>query len=765
MRKSFKKILALITIGAMTVSLMTGCGSKKQEATIDEAQIEEVTSSISTLMADESFQAKTESEKLEALTDELGKMVEDKKVKEESLVVSEDLGVISYEFADGGVGVITTREFQTSSPEEYVTEMTSIGEYEATGDASEQVTVIMEDKAEKTETAVATVIVEAVEEGAEVKTPEVTEEAAKEATEEVAEEVTEEAAEEATEEEAEEVAIETATEEEVEVAEPTPEVIVTSEPVSPKILVLDGFGSSRDYTYNYLEEVWNNNGISTATVDYDVKVEDLLTISDYNIATFSMHGSYVPLSGNGLTPVLCLSADTISSERSKELANYIANKELYLFNSTSGERFYAVTPLFFANEFESGSLENTYIFSEACEFCGWCPTYGSSSCDRESDTYCSNLRYDFVAALYNAGTPAVVGFHNSVMASYCINFMYGYVNILLNGYTPQIAYAAGLESLGLTDSAVRQSSYYYNEPAAYALLAGKDTAKTLGEEEAVDVNKVKKLAEDPENANIMNADVVKTAASGSLDTETLKEVVSYINAVGYMWWSQVYTSEGTEQPYESLGYSNSGEERRAYAEKWIPIIEYYFANSDDNINKYSYLSVIYYMAGDQGTAYTLHQAANEWLGEFKNPWYYTGSNTYDDYGLVTFDGWLYKEYDEYMNPTYETDKSFISHVFEYTNGELTGYTEYEDLGEGLELVAAYTFDYDEGMIRHVYITDEYGSGDEVATSYRPFNYYGTNIQSPSIWILEEDGSATNVTYDFDSYDLDAKADEVLAGIN
>lgn len=210
--------------------------------------------------------------------------------------------------------------------------------------------------------------------------------------------------------------------------------------------------SFRKPFYEDVEERWDSVGLET-TVVWDTTVEDYKNLSGYKVILFSGHGAYMTYSynGNNKTCSSLLLHQESSVSQNREYSADLSQFRVGLC-SVYGGTMYAILPAFFDYYYDWGDLDGSFVFAENCEFRG---TGGRENAEMPN-------------ALRSASAEAVVGFHNSVMATYSRDLGTYFVDCLIEGMSAGDAYDAALEKHGEDDSDSRSDG----DPA-YPLFAGE----------------------------------------------------------------------------------------------------------------------------------------------------------------------------------------------------------------------------------------------------------------------------------------------------
>ena len=380
---------------------------------------------IEDVVTSEEFKEADEKKRLEIAKDTVEQLVDDKIVKEESVQVIEEEGVVTFQYEGGGSGTIHAADLPQPDKEEV-----SHPEESVIGDTIEK-------QEQKAEEAGATAV------GPQEEIP----------------------------------IVEDTKAEWSKQPEPSIDVVITPKPATMTIRVYNAFEDSeyRNRNYESLVSNWKDEGFSEEQIilDNEVYVEELLEIPNYTLVSFSMHGS-VCCDGNGnVLPVILLMDDKSSAARNKELESYLANYEIAKVYTQHGGA-YAVFPKLFSNHFSKDDLANTIIYSESCMFFGECSL--NKKCNKKSGIYCDSGSVAFADALCDSGCPAVLGFHNSVYADYAIGGLYVFGIAINMGYTPEYAFCAFTDIMGETDRTNVQTGN-----TAYPLLFGKNITCTVSD--------------------------------------------------------------------------------------------------------------------------------------------------------------------------------------------------------------------------------------------------------------------------------------------
>lgn len=226
-------------------------------------------------------------------------------------------------------------------------------------------------------------------------------------------------------------------------------MIIIDDPDAPttkyqgyNMAIFNAFDPDRDDYYNDLVKRLRKHKLS---VDYydNVKVETVKNkLTNHDIVVLSGHGSY--LTGNISTFNLHdhLATSTLDSTTYQD--DLLNGRLIH-----HGNGFYSITAEFINFYFGTRALDNTYIFSESCEF------FGNTT---------TGLNNDFADAYTSRSAEAVVGFENSVEMNYSREFMEFYCDKLLMGKTTQESFDAATSELGNDDSSYRSSGTVFGIP-------------------------------------------------------------------------------------------------------------------------------------------------------------------------------------------------------------------------------------------------------------------------------------------------------------
>ncbi|MBR6096623.1 MAG: InlB B-repeat-containing protein [Oscillospiraceae bacterium] len=183
--------------------------------------------------------------------------------------------------------------------------------------------------------------------------------------------------------------------------------------------------------YETLRNKWDAATLTT-TLDTDVTVNDFKNFGSYNVVVIATHGgTYAWFDNEGnyhQSPSICL------TEPSTDNSLYDLELKEGMIVAVNGR--YRILPKFFEEYYEGEALEDTFVFSECCEFFG---AGGGATENRD---------FSMANALRVHGAKAVVGFHNSVFADYSRELMEEYVQGLIDGHNSQEAYDAAVQTMG-----------------------------------------------------------------------------------------------------------------------------------------------------------------------------------------------------------------------------------------------------------------------------------------------------------------------------
>lgn len=230
--------------------------------------------------------------------------------------------------------------------------------------------------------------------------------------------------------------------------------------------------SSRYPNYAYMQNYWTSVGLDTK-LDTTVTVSDLRRMGDYDLCVLSTHGAYYTYEYGWLQkkeatePVLLLTEESTFWNDLRYGMDLLGHRVIKVNGA------YAVTPGFFAANYRKGSLNDTIILSETCEF------YGKSG----------HLDKSIAEALVNAGAEAVVGYVNNVYSVYSRSMMWAMVNRMLEGDTVGEAMAFALDQFG-EDDIVWYNAQGGRRPhavASFPIITGEADArlKALGGQQSI----------------------------------------------------------------------------------------------------------------------------------------------------------------------------------------------------------------------------------------------------------------------------------------
>ena len=424
MRKRIISIALVITMiaGLMTV---TGCRGKIARKTVALTVLEKVDEELEEIVLSDTFQIADTKERLEIAVETVEQLIIDKLIKKDSVQVLEEEGAVVFEYEGGGTGTIHAGELSepTDSKLPEVPERPEI----------EDAVVKQEEQAQES----GKDVIEADEQ------------------------------------------IPTVDDKEGEWSkqpDPVVDAVIAPRPAKLSIRVYNAFEdiASRNNNYDILTASWLNVGLTQdqINVDNEVYVEELLTITDYSMVSFSMHGSVSCDELGNIVPTLLLLDDKATYNRNSELCDYLYKHEVAKVYTSEG-LCYSVNPTFFQNNLSDNALSHTIVYSESCEFFGKCM---GTVCDRYAGRYCDGIDLSFGAVFYGKNCPAIMGFHNSVWSDYALEGLCIYGATLNMGYTPEYAYGVFVKKRGLTDTINDETGL-----TAYPILVGKNITCTVAD--------------------------------------------------------------------------------------------------------------------------------------------------------------------------------------------------------------------------------------------------------------------------------------------
>ena len=230
--------------------------------------------------------------------------------------------------------------------------------------------------------------------------------------------------------------------------------------------------SSRYPNYAYMQNYWTSVGLDTK-LDTTVTVSDLRRMGDYDLCVLSTHGAYYTYEYGWLQKKQATEPVLLLTEESTFWNDLRYGMDLLGHRVIKVNGAYAVTPGFFAANYRKGSLNDTIILSETCEF------YGKSG----------HLDKSIAEALVNAGAEAVVGYVNNVYSVYSRSMMWAMVNRMLEGDTVGEAMAFALDQFG-EDDIVWYNAQGGRRPhavASFPIITGEADArlKALGGQQSI----------------------------------------------------------------------------------------------------------------------------------------------------------------------------------------------------------------------------------------------------------------------------------------
>ncbi len=497
-----RRIWTLLVVATLGLGLFSGCGTGTSGANVNLKNMQKADKIIMEALSSDAYKMASEDELLEKAKSTVEQLVEEKLVVEESVKVIEETGSVSFQYVGGGTATIQTKPLQEEVTEEVVT-APSVSEIE----------VIVAEEATKAEQTGAPV----------VETPEELP-------------VTSDPSASWSKQE-----------------EPVIDVVYEPSEDEEKVTAFSVrvYNAFEDYNwrnanYTALLDDWVACGLANVTYDDEVHVEELLSIADYSMVSFSMHGTLTYTMTSGVTPVIVLLDDVASNERDKELQSYLAKNEVVKLYHADGA-CYAITPSFFAGNLAAESLSNTIVYSESCDFLGECHY---EVCDRASGVYCSTGTSSYPDALCGLGALSVMGFHNSVNNVYAVAGLDVVGQLVYLGYTPEVAYVAFTDWYGLTDDEFLMRNYGTHKDGvpAYLLLYGN-------------------------NITCTSQDLLKPVEGEVVEPETVEEQEQKDNAIST---GRMTRDEQVAFVSESMGWDICTEEQFAvFAQCGIPEEKHY----------------------------------------------------------------------------------------------------------------------------------------------------------------------------------------------
>ncbi|MBO4687438.1 MAG: hypothetical protein J5636_02910 [Clostridiales bacterium] len=200
------------------------------------------------------------------------------------------------------------------------------------------------------------------------------------------------------------------------------------------ILILDGMADPAEKSDMYLLDVfedmgttWSEQGVDTR-LDLTVSLEDLMSLKDYDVVLFFLHGTYMNFKNQGKVPMMRL-AQKAETGMNRNYSTDLLNGRIAVVNGG-----YAITADFLTERYgtEDQPLEGTIFFFGSCLQMGLDDEYSEAWADARA----------------KIGVPALVAFHNEVGKSYASGLAREFVDQLLSGRTAKEAYNMALSSLG-----------------------------------------------------------------------------------------------------------------------------------------------------------------------------------------------------------------------------------------------------------------------------------------------------------------------------
>ena len=390
--------------------------------------------------------------------------------------------------------------------------------------------------------------------------------------------------------------------------------------------------------YQNLETELDGLGLET-TVDWDTTVEDYKHLQGYEVIMISGHGvhtSYSVKTGWNSKETRTLSSLLLYEHATNEKDSLYAS-DLKQFRvgkiSVKGGTMYAILPDFFTHYYDSGNsnkLEGSFIFAENCEF------HGKNG----------NVNYTMADAFISASAEAVVGFHNSVMATYCRNLMRTYVLRLIDGDTAIEAYNTAVNTHGATDGYGAYPIFRGNEDAlliAQGILNGdfEQSFTPVSWDYVGDVRVLSQLGELTPSRNQRMA--ILTTGVGSAEEDYLAgtegSVLSQTFCIPEDMSTLTFSYDVvSEEPHEFVGSQYND----AFIVKLLVDGEtYIMATEDINTSVWYPISGNYFDGGDDTTYHTTWKTVNFDISAFAGKTvtiqfitYDVGDSVYDTAALI-----------------------------------------------------------------------------------------------------------------------------------
>ena len=220
--------------------------------------------------------------------------------------------------------------------------------------------------------------------------------------------------------------------------------------------------SSRYPNYAYMQTYWTSVGLDTK-LDTTVTVSDLRHMNNYDLCVLSTHGAYYTYEYGRLWKRTATAPVLLLTEKSTFWNDLRYGADLLSHRIIKVNGAYAVTAGFFRAAYRNGTLKDTIILSETCEF------YGKSG----------HLDTSMADALLSGGAACVVGYVNNVYTVYSRSMLWATVNRLLEGDTVREAVDFGLNLYG-TDDIIWYNNQGGRRPhavASFPILSGNQSAR------------------------------------------------------------------------------------------------------------------------------------------------------------------------------------------------------------------------------------------------------------------------------------------------